>query len=83
MVSCAPIGNRRFTAHSPASGAGYQPGAGCQPALHFGGIRHCILRDSISLFDWSTLGPANPPIQGLPHCFIPVAQTHSRRGPRK
>src|ERR1039458_2396065 len=32
MVSCAPVGNRRWAANCKRRQAGYQPAAGCQPA---------------------------------------------------
>src|ERR1017187_3830473 len=32
MVSCAPVGNRRWVASCTRRQAGYQPAAGCQPA---------------------------------------------------
>src|ERR1017187_7351637 len=32
MVSCAPVGNRRWSAIGKRRQAGYQPAAGCQPA---------------------------------------------------
>src|ERR1022692_713640 len=47
MVSCAPVGNRRWVAICKGWQAGYQPAAGCQPAPPAGAFRHRMLRASI------------------------------------
>src|ERR1022692_4578208 len=49
MVSCAPVGNRRWAAIGKRRQAGYQPAAGCQPTPRADTFLHCILRASLVL----------------------------------